>query len=157
MKLLPLLLICFSSIAQDSSSYKLFSKQNKASYTAMFISGMCSGFVDAQLAYRPFRGDHNWDLYVSALNKYKNHDPLQGEAFLGSTSVFVWTTDGFHFISLQRDAFAIFSGVLSFNDLKDFKHQWKKILASIGLQYAARSLGHCATYDLILPEVKKWQ
>jgi len=157
MKIILLLLITTATYSQDSASYKLFSKENKASYTAMFISGLCSGFVDAQLAYRPFRGDHNWDLYVSTNNKYKNGDPLQGERFFGSTSVFVIFTDGWHQISFQRDAFSILSGTLSLCDLKDFKHQWKKVLLHIGIQYASRSLGHYATYDLILPEVKKWQ
>ncbi|MEM6336919.1 MAG: hypothetical protein AAF752_10140 [Bacteroidota bacterium] len=37
-----------------------------------------------------------WDYRLSTDNKYKNGDPAQGEAFLGSTTVFVGATDGWH-------------------------------------------------------------
>jgi len=38
-----------------------------------------------------------WDPRTSWTNKYKNHDPSQGEAFPGSTTIFVFVTDAWHF------------------------------------------------------------
>lgn len=38
-----------------------------------------------------------------------------------------------------------------------YTQQYSNVGIHVGLQYTARSLGHYATYDLILPEVKKWQ
>ena len=38
-----------------------------------------------------------WNKDESWRNKWKNGDPLQGERFLGSSTVFVWATDGWHF------------------------------------------------------------
>jgi len=37
------------------------------------------------------------DPSISWRNKYKNNDPLQGEAFPGSTTIFVFVTDCWHF------------------------------------------------------------
>jgi hypothetical protein len=36
------------------------------------------------------------DPAISWRNKYKNHDPAQGERFPGSTTIFVFTTDLWH-------------------------------------------------------------
>ena len=38
-----------------------------------------------------------WNPSISWRNKYKNKDPEQGEAFLGSTTVFCFLTDAWHF------------------------------------------------------------
>ncbi|MEM6336897.1 MAG: hypothetical protein AAF752_10030, partial [Bacteroidota bacterium] len=37
-----------------------------------------------------------WDYRLSHGNKYKNGDPAQGPAFIGSTTVLVGLTDGWH-------------------------------------------------------------
>ena len=37
-----------------------------------------------------------WNPNESWRNKYKNGDPSQGPKFLGSTSIFAWTTDAWH-------------------------------------------------------------
>ena len=38
-----------------------------------------------------------WSMKESWRNKWKNGDPKQGEAFLGSSTVFVLLTDAWHF------------------------------------------------------------
>jgi len=38
-----------------------------------------------------------WAGHESWINKYKNGDKEQGPKFPGSTTVFVWVTDGWHF------------------------------------------------------------
>ena len=44
-----------------------------------------------------------WNPATSWKNKYKNGDPKQGEAFLGSTTIFVSLTDAWHLFGLFRD------------------------------------------------------
>lgn len=38
-----------------------------------------------------------WNPEISWMNKYKDHDVSKGEAFLGSTTIFCWITDAWHF------------------------------------------------------------
>ena len=38
-----------------------------------------------------------WDPNISWKNKYKNLDPKQGPKFWGATTIFVFTTDAWHF------------------------------------------------------------
>ena len=38
-----------------------------------------------------------WNPAISWKSKYKNHDPSQGPAFPGSTTIFVFVTDAWHF------------------------------------------------------------
>jgi hypothetical protein len=40
-----------------------------------------------------------WDNNISWENKWKNGDKKQGEKFLFSSTVFVWTTDAWHMLS----------------------------------------------------------
>ena len=47
-------------------------------------------------------GDY-WNPTTSWKRKYKNGDPLQGEAFLGSTTIFVSLTDAWHLFGLIRE------------------------------------------------------
>ena len=44
-----------------------------------------------------------WRKSISSNNKYKNRDPKQGEAFLGSTNIWVWLTDAWHLFDFIRD------------------------------------------------------
>ena len=76
--------------AQDSSSYKLFSKQNRASYILSAVAGLSDGVSDANFFHHAFRGSQYADFYLSWRNKYKNGDPAQGERFFGSTTFLVW-------------------------------------------------------------------
>ena len=41
-----------------------------------------------------------WSMDKSWRNKWKNGDPKQGEAFPGSTTVFVFATDAWHFFQM---------------------------------------------------------
>ena len=50
-----------------------------------------------------------WDKTMSWKNKWKNGDKKQGEAFFGSSTVFVIFTDGWHHTDFLRDAFFVLS------------------------------------------------
>lgn len=150
MKILFFLLIAFSCSAQDSSyNYKLFSKQNRASYILSAVAGLSDGVSDANFFHHSFRGSQYADYYLSWHNKWKNGDPAQGEAFLGSSTVFVVFTDLYHQTSFTRDGCQSVSVAVSFQDLKDIKHKWKFILLKAGINYGSNRVGHFITYDII--------
>jgi len=44
-----------------------------------------------------------WRKSISSNNKYKNRDKAQGEAFLGSTTIFVIFTDAWHLFDFIGD------------------------------------------------------
>lgn len=153
---MKLLIVVLSvTISSYSSAQKLLSNNNLLTYGLMFVSGAASGTGDALVAYRPFRGDHNWDMYISWTNKYKNNDPAQGEKFPLSTSLLVGFTDGWHGVNMIRDVTAAgaaaVSITVSFDDLKDIKNKWKYILGKGAISYAANRVGHVIMYDVILP------
>ena len=149
MKTILLLLITTATYSQDSSSYKLFSKENRASYILSAVSGLSDGVSDANFFHHAFRGSQYADFWISWTNKYKNHDPQQGAAFIGSTTVFVWTTDLYHLTNTFRDVTQSVSVAVSFADMKDIKHKWKFILLKAGINYGFNRAGHFITYDLI--------
>lgn len=74
-----------------------------------------------------FFGEDQWR------NKWKNGDPNQGEAFLGSSNVFVWTTDFKHAADLVNYVLPITgTGLLL------YKHSWQnskwyEYLAKVGI------------------------
>jgi hypothetical protein len=144
MKIILLLLLTINIQAQ------LFSKNNLASYGLLMVSGAASGVSDALVSYRPFRGDSNWDMYVSWTNKYKNNDPNQGEKFPLSTSVLVGFTDGWHAMNMVRDLSAAGAVAISFDDLKNVKTKWKYILGKMAIGYTFNRVGHTLMYSVIL-------
>ena len=54
-------------------------------------------FYYGSSVFKSFKNANWWNPEISWKNKYKNCDQLQGERFPGSTTVFVFTTDGWHF------------------------------------------------------------
>ena len=66
------------------------------------ISAVCKAIMDTlQFHYEQsiFANDKSefWNPLISWKNKWKNGDKLQGEKFLFSSTIFVWTTDAWHF------------------------------------------------------------
>ena len=72
------------------------------------IAGIANGFKEAYTAEPSIFGSRfkanpdGWWGSKSWKNKYKNKDPYQGEAFIGSTSIFVVFTDLNHFSGMLR-------------------------------------------------------
>lgn len=59
------------------------------------ISGVCSGIMDSIQFYDPFSKSKFWSK-SAWVNKYKNGSVHAGPRFPGSTTIFVWLTDGWH-------------------------------------------------------------
>lgn len=89
----------------------------------LFISILCFVFAGVSEAimdtlqfhytYSKFYHLNNkrfWNPQISWANKYKNNDPTMGPKFIGSTTIFVGFTDGWHLFKLLRNLF-IFVGI----------------------------------------------
>ncbi len=92
-----------------------------------FLAGVCNGIMDTlQFHYSVsiFQGKNGlyWNPQLSWRNKYKNGNYVEGPAFWGSTTIFSWLTDGWHFfkmllLSCLRGAVCVLGGgLLSFSE-----------------------------------------
>ena len=118
----------------------------------IFLSGMADGTAEA-LKYRypefkkvfPNANDQFWNPNLSWTNKYRNGDYLQGEKFLGSTTVFVWTTDGYHMVRAIRNCSMILAVTLNFGDLKP----WYYYIIEGIIYYVSYTSGFTTTYGIL--------
>lgn len=79
----------------------------------VIVSGICKAIQDKiqfHFSKSIFKdlGDF-WNPKTSWKRKYKNGDPKQGEAFIGSTTIFVSLTDAWHLFGLIREFSLIIS------------------------------------------------
>jgi len=79
----------------------------------VFISGMCEGVMDTlSFHYKRFEAKHNakdkfWNPEYSWLNKYNSQ---MKPKFIGSTTMFVFLTDGWHLFKWLRNTL-LFLGI----------------------------------------------
>lgn len=107
----------------------------------MFVSGAADGTMD-YLSYHYDGNSQFWQPRISWTNKYKHHDPTQGERFPGSTTVFVAFTDGWHMCKMIRNTSTVAAVVLNLGH----KEKWYNYLFR-GLVYTAvNRLGFVVTY-----------
>lgn len=85
-------------------------------FVLFILAGLCEAVMDKlqfHYDFSIFRNMKNqlfWNPQLSWRNKYKNGDPLNGEKFFLSKSLFVGFTDAWHLFKLLRTLF-IFSGI----------------------------------------------
>ena len=80
-------------------------------------------------------GNQFWDNSIAWKNKWKNHNPLDGEAFFGSSTFFVPVTDGWHltkFIWLMH----ILSAVILFERISNY------LIIDLIIYYIVFGIGH---------------
>ena len=82
---------------------------------AIFVAGIFEGVMDG-LQFHYDKPDQFWNPAISWKNKYKNHDPLQGETFAGKYMVF--TTDGWHLMKFGRNLFTMGAIISNINSKK---------------------------------------
>lgn len=74
------------------------------SFTLILIAAICKAVSDTladHYGHSIFRGSW-WDKSTSWRNKWKNGDPANGEAFPGSSTVLVFTTDAWHLFNMVQ-------------------------------------------------------
>ena len=120
----------------------------------MFISGAADGMTqviafhpDKFFAQHPNADRQFWDNQISWRNKYRNGDPEQGRAFIGSTTWLAWTTDAYHLFRTTSRLTAVAGLTIPL-----YKGSGKKLrhyAAEIGLSGLAWSAGFHTTYSLL--------
>jgi hypothetical protein len=136
--LIAFLLLPFLCVGQ----FKI--KQHIAPASCVFISGLAEGVQD----YLQFHYDGSnqfWQPDISWTNKYKNHDPSQGERFPGSTNIFVFTTDGWHLMKFTNHLFL--AGALAFKISEEKKKWYVYLLEGVGYWVVSR-IGFGISYNL---------
>jgi len=73
------------------------------------LAGMFKGFMDAlrfhyrESFFRKFKNEQFWNPKISWVNKYNRilfDEGMKVPKFTGSTTYFVWLTDGFHLLQM---------------------------------------------------------
>ena len=120
----------------------------------MFISGAADGMTqviafhpDRFFAHHPNANRQFWDNSISWRNKYRNGDPEQGRAFVGSTTWLAWTTDAYHLFRTTSRLTAVAG--LTIPLYKGSGKKLKHYAAEIGLSGLAWSAGFHTTYTLL--------
>ena len=153
MVFLFLLVIAFSAQGGKFGIWlKHYAKNNAPSMICAFGSGLWSGQMDAlQFHYAgvkrilPFIDDQWANPGISWTNKYKNGDPTQGERFPGSTTIFVSTTDQWHFAQMQMDALIVCAVVFH----PGVKQKWYMYIVDLAVYMVAYTTGKNLSYELL--------
>ena len=111
----------------------------------MFSAGAAKGTADF-LQYHYTGNNQFLNPDLSWYNKWKNGDPKQGEAFLGSSTIFVCFTDGWHLANTVNKYCCIGAMCVQIGGKKNpFKHY----LYDFAIYSLAYSAGFCLTYEII--------
>lgn len=145
------LFICLNSFSQDKW-WKLEKRDIFASVT-MFVAGWADGTAELSKwhydAFEDFYGNVNDQFFnpnESWRNKYKNGEPSQGEAYFGSTTFLVGTTDSYHALRSLRNI----SIGATFFIMPKCEWDWKRMLFRIFVYTVANRAGFWLGYELPL-------
>jgi len=148
-KILVLLFLPFLSFAQP----KLDINKILIGSAIGFMGGVASGYHEVTLhhypkfkAIHPYANDKYFNPTESWVAKYKNGDPMQGEAFWLSTSVLVPFTDFYHFTNMMdRTSFLCATMYVTIGE----KKPWWHYAINVGSTLLARRIGFGLVYDYI--------
>jgi hypothetical protein len=149
-----LLIICMMFIASFSYSQSVWNyNRTIIGCATSFGGGMAWGLHEViHYHYPKFQQRHPgadpnfWNPAVSWQNKWKNGDPLQGEAFPLSSTALVWTTDAKHILGIASNgSIVIATCVITRRD----KRKWWEYGIDIVALGLARSAGFYLTYNII--------
>lgn len=156
MRIVLILLLLKTSLGVAQKKYL---KEYWPSLTSSFMAGSFEGTAESlKFQYADFKRmfpnarEQYWNPTLSWRNKYRDGRPELGPKFFGSTSMFVWTTDGYHSMRFGRNISLVTTLALHKNKGKKLKHY----LIDAALHTTAYQLGFFATYDLMFNGIKKW-
>ena len=147
MRLLPVILFLLS-ITASAQKYKL----QPAPLSLMYVSGAAKGLSDVLMFhYANFQEVHPganpqfWNPDISWLNKYKNGDPAQGEAFPLSSTLFSPFLDGWHGSNSLSKVSCIGAVVIKIGH----KQKLRYYLYDFAFYSLAYSAGFWTTYEIL--------
>ena len=143
-------------------AFKLRPKEYILPCISMLVSGMLDGtietinwhYADGFKRVLPHVNDRFWNPAISWVNKYKNGNQNLGPAFVGSTTILVGFTDGYHALRISRnyiDAFTI-SFYINRACHQSAPPKFCKLLVDALIFAAIRDIGFSTTYSLIFRE-----
>ena len=147
----------FVSAKQEDNYYKyeptkIQWRKEIVPITTMFLAGAVNGVnQDILFHYHEFESTFPnanpqfWNPDLSWRNMYLNGDPLQGEKFLGSSTVFAGFTDGYHSTILARNLFITTSICLS-----PQTRGWKPFLTKTFIYSLSYGLGFELVYAKLI-------
>jgi hypothetical protein len=145
--LLLLLIFSFNNVKSDSLDMKL----KPIRYTCLFISGFSDGVNDAiSFHYSSFKHVHQnindqfWNPNLSWRNKYKLGSTTK-EKFPLSSTILVFTTDGFHLTNMLNRTFLVGGSIII--PLK--RKEWWWYLRELGIDYLINRVGFFVSYNII--------
>jgi hypothetical protein len=152
-KFLFLILIIFFTFALtiNTKAQKWYSitENDIAIMSLGLVSGSADG-LNQLIVHRKFgEGKQFWDFKVSWKNKYADWDGGDKSArFLGSKTIFVGFTDGFHLTRMIDRTGMVISIGISGGELKKYekKDRWKVILKKAGLSIIPNRLAFNMIY-----------
>ena len=149
MKTLTIILLSLFSLTLPGQQVKQYLKHNAVSLSLCFAGGAFDGFNEVlDFDYPAFKrtfpkaNDNFWNPNISWQNKWKNGNLDEGRRFPGSTTIFVWTTDGYHLTKTMTKACITASIVLHIGK----KQRWWKY----GLDFLTYSVAYSAGFNLTL-------
>lgn len=145
MKILILLLISSFGYSQENP-YKI-TKNDIMIGVLQAISGSADAVNQAVVHHKFGAGNQFWDNKVSWLNKYK--EDRKTPKYFGSTSVLIWTTDGFHLTRFIDRTATIASVGISFAELQQYakKDMWIVIVKKIVISYVTNRIFFTVIYN----------
>lgn len=147
---LHILLICTLLCLHSHGQYKFKLKKEIVPLSLTFGAGMMDGMRDALLFHydrvdgKLHLNDKFWNYTVSHTNKYKNNNPNEGEKFLGSKTIFVFTTDGIHLTKFINNLLT--SGAIALKITMD-KKKWWHYIVDAGLYWLVNRAGFTLIYS----------
>ena len=114
-----------------------------ATLILMYLAGLAEAIMDilnhrfSSSIFKDFN-EHWWNPEISWKNKWKDYDHTKGEAFIGSSTVFVFITDAWHFFKFLKNTF-ICGAIISPLDLD----LWDFILAFVIIKVVWRVSFEC--------------
>lgn len=119
----------------------------------MLTSGFCDGTSEVlKIKYERFKNvfpgsnDQFWDYNISWTNKYKEGNPPEAR-FLGSKSLLVWTTDGYHLMRMMRNATMIAAMTIPIKG--GIYKNWRYYLLEGIIYYVSYTAGFNLAYDVV--------
>ena len=149
MRLLVLLLF-ISHTATAQKKWTAVNRNDILVYSFMTASGAADGVNQAIIHHEYGLNNQFWDYAKSWKNKYKDFDAGDKRAaFLGSKTIFVGFTDGFHLTRMIDKGFTLAAISISAYDLKLYKKKdrWKVVAKKLVISTLLNRIAFALTYN----------
>lgn len=115
------------------------------------VAGGADGFAESVKFHYPSTdrklnlNDKVWNPDISWRNKYKRNDPALGEKFPGSTTIFVFVTDGYHRARMVRNVMIVIGIAFKIGH----RQKWYLYLVDMASCTVAYSVGFNVVYEYL--------